>query len=265
LEDTESASDKCKKCSNDPSESPLKRTKATNSAQTFSAADGIDSCPEKVEYSSTFITDHNESNSGSSSFVVKSERGASISSHSDATTSSAASIISRSPVLELDFLDFKVDKYQLLPFLSEVYKLTILPDPLSDRNSSTKLAAHRSRANQHCYSHGDPDVALLVARAGGNFDLRGLTAITDAASLLDDDRNDGKSQTHDEGTLRVKFPLFTSSAHAASRIGQTVALSSNSSTTASQKDLQFIQDTTETLGGQGPKPGGALLKAYSIG
>jgi hypothetical protein len=267
LEDSESSSDKDEQCLQELFHRPLKRHKTANSAHAYSMTDGIDSCPEKNEYGNSSIIAHNDKNAESTSFVVKAERGASISSHSDTTTSSAASMASRSPATELDFLDFKVNKYELPSFVSDVHKTAMAKsnNTKSGQIVSTKSSDHRSRANQHCYSHGDPDIALLVAKAGGNFDLGGLAAITDAASLLEDDRHDGPALAFDDYTFRIKYPLFPASAYAASHIGETAALSSIYSTVGSQQDLQVLQETTEVLKVQGPKPGGALLKAYSIG
>lgn len=202
-------------------------------------------------------------------FAVKSERGASISSHTDATTVSTSSSStsragsngpppSNSSAVDVDFLEFRVQKAQLPPFISDVYKIAIV---------SHAGAAHQppSQRSQHVYTHGDPDFALLMAKAGGNFDLGGLEAITNAATFLDHDDGHGGGRNEslsciDESAFRVKYPLFTASALAASNLqpSSSTAVSSANGGTSESKDAT---DGDASFA----RAGAPLTKAYSIG
>lgn len=222
-------------------------------------------------------------------FAVKSERGASISSNTDATTVSASSTSmstasragsqgplsttnsnNSSSAVAVDFLDFRVKKAQLPPFVSDVYKIAIV----THAGAATGGHQQQHRAQQHVYTHGDPDFALLMAKAGGNFDLGGLEAITNAATFLDHDEDtDGPhggplalSSCIDESTLRVKYPLFTASALAASNLCSSQVSASAAVATANgaaneAKDAQRGDDAAASFA----RAGAPLTKAYSIG
>lgn len=298
--------------------SPLKRIRAVCDSDSNSAS---------AASSSNFASNSNNSDANAdpsgltkslSVYAVKEERGGSISSHTDTTTASSSSMstVSRSPgALDsnclVDFQEFKVLKQS--PLCPDIYKIAIISnlpanvlsnDSSSSTNSSliTNPRVKSTDKRHHFYSHGDPDVALLLAKVGGNrMDFGGLAAITDAASLLDNNHKEESSatlaegmgkdvennglKTVDEGTLRLKYPLFTASALAASQLNHQHwnDHDSNSTNTNIQQNVsarnnvdnvsnhdnqqQFSQDHNQQLNEvtQVAKAGGPLMKAYSIG
>lgn len=275
--------------------SPLKRMRSVDTASLIPIAEMNF---RNGSSSSNSNSSGNSSNNGSvkdsdddekkvTVFAVKSERGASISSTTDATTMStmSTSTVSRAgsrglplttsnsnsnsnnnnSAVSVDFLDFRVKKAQLPPFVSDVYKIAIVTHAGAAGSSS-------QRAQQHVYTHGDPDFALLMAKAGGNFNLGGLEAITNAANFLDhDDDHPGpleSSSCIDESAFRVKYPLFTASALAASNLcsshvssSSTAVANAGGSGANEAKDTKGADDATASFA----RAGAPLTKAYSIG